>query len=116
MFINHSRNLVVSGNIQRTITDPAAQCLIYSFIKQLQLSPAGLRVNQLVYGHARGHSRELSLRQLANYTYTEKMTKKIKTALIRQFLPYLSIFLPFCFPFVKKKSETVELLYVVQLK
>lgn len=113
MFINHSRNLVVSGNIQRTITDPAAQCLIYSFIKQLQLSPAGLRVNQLV--RPRGHSRELSLRQLANFIQ-RKWPKKIKTALTRQFLPYLSIFLPFCFPFVKKKSETVELLYVVQLK
>ena len=107
MFINHSRNLVVSGNIQRTITDPAAQCLIYSFIKQLQL-----RVNQLV--RPRGHSRELSLRQLANFIQ-RKGPKKIKTALTRQFLPYIPLFLPF-FPIVKKLSETVESLYVVQLK
>ena len=113
MFINHSRNLVVSGNIQRTITDPAAQCLIYSFIKQLQLSPAGLRVNRTCT--AKGPFKRIITTSVSKF-YTEKMTKKIKTALTRQFLPYLSIFLPFCFPFVKKKSETVELLYVVQLK
>ena len=111
MFINHSRNLVVSGNIQRTITDPAAQCLIYSFIKQLQLSGADLRVNQLVrlrllrnsLSVTKGPLRRIITTSVCKF-YTEKTTKQNQDSLNKTAPPLSTNIFTIFFPLVKKKN------------
>ena len=110
IFINHSRNLVVSGNIQRTITDPAAQCLIYSFIKQLQLSGADLRVNQLVrlrllrnsLSVTKGPLRRIITTSVCKF-YTEKTTKQNQDSLNKTAPPLSTNIFTIFFPLVKKK-------------